>query len=78
MSRAPYTWPFADDQLILRGAGATVAAAIAEHPEAAVLFWHCGLPEAECVDLTELAGFIDLIERDRAGLDSATSSFTAL
>jgi hypothetical protein len=67
VSRAPYTWPFADDHVVPLGAGAAVAAAIAEHPDAAILFWHCGLQEPERVDLTALAGFIDLIERDRSG-----------
>jgi hypothetical protein len=67
VSRAPYTWPFADDHVVPQGAGTKVADAIAEHADAAILFWHPGLSEHEYVDLTGLAGFIDLVEQGRSG-----------
>jgi hypothetical protein len=78
VSRALYTWPFADDHVVPRGTGMTVATAIAEHPEAAILFWHCGLREPECADLTELSGFIDLIERDRSSFGFSDVFFNRL
>jgi hypothetical protein len=65
VSRAPFTWPVADDQVIRSGAGTEVINAIAKHTDAVILFWHCGLPTAESFDLTGLAEFIDLIERGR-------------
>lgn len=65
VSRAPYTWPMADDQVIRPSAGADVIDAIAKHADAAILFWHRSLPTTECFDLTGLSGFIELIERGR-------------
>jgi hypothetical protein len=66
VSRAPYTWPFADDQVVTCGAGTKVAEAISERPDAAVLFWHASLPENEHLDLVQLAEFVEFIERGRS------------
>jgi Glycosyl transferase family 2 len=66
VSRAPYTWPFADDHVVPRGAGGDIVEAIAEHPKAAILFWHLGLPEGERVDLKGIAEYVQLIERGRS------------
>ena len=66
VSRAPYTWPFADDHVVPPNAGADVTNAIEQNPDAAILFWHYALPHSERLNLTGLAEFVELIERGRS------------
>ena len=66
VSRARYTWAFADDQVVSHGAGAEILDTINQHPEAAILFWHCGLSEGERVDIGSLEDYVRLIERGRS------------
>jgi hypothetical protein len=63
VSRARYTWAFTDDHVVPQEAGKQVIEVIEQHPDAAILFWHGGLPEGERLDLAGVSEFIDLIER---------------
>jgi glycosyltransferase involved in cell wall biosynthesis len=66
VSRAPYTWAFTDDHVVPPGAADNIVTAIAQRPEAVVLFWHSGLPKEERLDMTCPAEFVELIERSRS------------
>ena len=69
VSRAPYTWALADDQVVRGGAGVEIAETIEEHPDAAVLFWHYGLVQGRRLNLTKLTDYISLIEEGRFAYD---------
>ncbi len=75
VSRAPYTWPFADDWLMTPEAGDEVAAAIEQDPEAAVLYWHAGLPAEERHHIATLLDYVELIEQSRAAYGFSDNFF---
>jgi glycosyltransferase involved in cell wall biosynthesis len=64
VSRAPYTWAFSDDQVVAPRGGDAIHEAIAAQADAAILFWHSGLPAGQRLRLSGLAEFVELIERD--------------
>jgi hypothetical protein len=66
VSRAPYTWSFADDHVVPQGAAREIADAITRDPEAAILYWNYGLDGGEELEIDGLEPFIEVIERGRA------------